>query len=94
MEGGEPQLRPHEGCPSSSISTAAEIAERCKYIPVRLFNDERKYLRLIRSSLKVSQYTDKVSSHFFAPCCVDRQPCVYRASRHAWVANVTASIIN
>lgn len=63
----ENTTRPHEMCPSSSVSTAAEIAERSKYIPIRLFHDERKYLRLIRSSLKVSQYTDKAT---LTPHCV------------------------
>lgn len=64
MESGDEATRPHPDCPSSSISTAAEIAERSKYIPIRLFHDERKYLRLMRSSLKVSQYTDKVDVVF------------------------------
>ena len=37
-----------------------QLMSAVQYIPVRLFHDERKYLRLIRSTLKVSSYTDKV----------------------------------
>merc|ERR1712167_234664 len=69
MDGGveDAPTRPHPDCPSSSIANASEIADRSKYIPIRLFHDERKYLRLIRSSLKVSQYTDKTDVVFKNP---------------------------
>jgi len=60
----EAPARPHPDCPSAADQTADQISERSKYIPVRLFHDERKYLRLIRSTLKVSSYTDKVDSVF------------------------------
>lgn len=56
--------RPHPACPSAADFSAETIIERSKYIPVRLFHDERKYLRLVRSTLKVSSYTDKVDAVF------------------------------
>lgn len=36
--------------------------ERCKFIPLRLTLKERKFLRLMESSVYVSNYTDKVDS--------------------------------
>jgi len=34
--------------------------ERAKYIPLRLHYKERRYLRLLKSALRVTEYTDKV----------------------------------
>ncbi|KAI9216667.1 hypothetical protein BC828DRAFT_393104, partial [Blastocladiella britannica] len=38
----------------------AWLAERCRYIPVRLTFSERKMLRLLDAALRVGEYTDKV----------------------------------
>mmetsp|Transcript_26930 Transcript_26930/g.47650 ORF Transcript_26930/g.47650 Transcript_26930/m.47650 type:complete len:628 (-) Transcript_26930:111-1994(-) len=37
-----------------------QLLERSKYIPLRLTLEERKFLRLITSTLEVSEYTDRV----------------------------------
>lgn len=36
------------------------MLERCKFIPLRLRLHERKYMRLVKNALDVSEYTDKV----------------------------------
>jgi hypothetical protein len=38
----------------------SDIAERSKFIPVRLSASERKALRLLEAAIRVSEYTDKV----------------------------------
>jgi len=38
------------------------FVERSKFIPLRLTNGERKYLRLLDSALLVSEYTDKIDT--------------------------------
>jgi len=42
----------------SSNSDDIDFYERAKFVPMRLTYDERKYLRLIDSTMHVSQYTD------------------------------------
>lgn len=36
------------------------IMERCMYVPLRLDSNERELLRILESSLYISQYTDKI----------------------------------
>lgn len=36
------------------------LVERCKFIPLRLTLKERKFMRLVKNALDVSEYTDKV----------------------------------
>lgn len=38
-----------------------EFAERAKYIPLRLSQEERRLLRLLEASLSVSEYTNQAS---------------------------------
>ena len=38
--------------------------ERCKYIPLRLSWEERKYLRLVEAALTVCDYTARVDRKF------------------------------
>ena len=45
-----------------------DIADRARFIPVRLTLKERKTLRLVSAALDVSEYTDKARGH--APVCV------------------------
>jgi len=40
------------------------MAERCKYIPLRLSWEERKYLRLVEAALTVCEYTARVDKKF------------------------------
>lgn len=40
--------------------TGKWFAERAKYIPLRLSLKQRKYLRLLESTMTVSEYTDKI----------------------------------
>eukprot|EP01104_Vermistella_antarctica_P013200 TRINITY_DN3964_c0_g1_i2.p1 TRINITY_DN3964_c0_g1~~TRINITY_DN3964_c0_g1_i2.p1 ORF type:complete len:131 (-),score=44.33 TRINITY_DN3964_c0_g1_i2:183-575(-) len=42
------------------IRSSQIIADRARYIPLRLSLKERKKLRLVEASLNVSDYTDKV----------------------------------
>lgn len=37
-----------------------EIMQRCLYVPLRLDQNERELLRILESSLYISQYTDKI----------------------------------
>ena len=52
-----------------------DIADRARFIPVRLTLKERKTLRLVSAALDVSEYTDKACGH--APVCV----CVFASVR-------------
>lgn len=45
---------------SSCLFSVTSHLERAKYIPIRLLYDERKHLRLLEASLRVSEYTDKI----------------------------------
>lgn len=52
-----------EQYPSKRLHLAAisgSIADRAKFIPLRLTYEERKELRLLEAAMKVSEYTDKV----------------------------------
>lgn len=40
------------------------FSERAKYIPVRLTQTERSYLRLVESVISVTDYTGKVDAEF------------------------------
>ena len=46
------------------IPTPEWFIERSKYVPVRLPVKHRKYMRLVKAILSVSEYTDKVDLDF------------------------------
>ncbi|CCL99217.1 uncharacterized protein FIBRA_01232 [Fibroporia radiculosa] len=48
--------------PAKELNSAPRewFVERSKYIPMRLTEDERKYLHLVEAALNVSEYTEKV----------------------------------
>lgn len=43
----------------------AQMIERCRWIPLRLTYEERKWLRLCQAALNVSEYTDKVDVYTY-----------------------------
>eukprot|EP01125_Pyxidicula_operculata_P021134 TRINITY_DN8036_c0_g1_i1.p1 TRINITY_DN8036_c0_g1~~TRINITY_DN8036_c0_g1_i1.p1 ORF type:complete len:515 (+),score=131.51 TRINITY_DN8036_c0_g1_i1:78-1622(+) len=45
------------------VSRRGSMKERAKYIPLRLTHKERQRLRILESTLTVSQYTDQVDIH-------------------------------
>ena len=48
--------------PAIGTKVAEWFVERSKFIPLRLTNSERKYLRLLDAALSVSEYTDKIDT--------------------------------
>jgi hypothetical protein len=48
--------------PAIGAKVAEWFVERSKFIPLRLTNGERKYLRLLDAALSVSEYTDKIDT--------------------------------
>src|SRR5882672_5321952 len=48
--------------PAVGAKVAEWFVERSKFIPLRLTNGERKYLRLLDAALSVSEYTDKIDT--------------------------------
>eukprot|EP00201_Polytomella_parva_P012952 CAMPEP_0175067104 /NCGR_PEP_ID=MMETSP0052_2-20121109/16900_1 /TAXON_ID=51329 ORGANISM="Polytomella parva, Strain SAG 63-3" /NCGR_SAMPLE_ID=MMETSP0052_2 /ASSEMBLY_ACC=CAM_ASM_000194 /LENGTH=783 /DNA_ID=CAMNT_0016333923 /DNA_START=206 /DNA_END=2557 /DNA_ORIENTATION=+ len=46
--------------PSSSITDAKIMADRARFIPMRLDFEDRRLLRLVEAALNVNEYTDKV----------------------------------
>jgi hypothetical protein len=60
--GDDETLLPSEHTPltDKSVHDPDWFLERAQYIPLRLTLEERKFLRLLESTLNVSEYTDKV----------------------------------
>eukprot|EP00924_Labyrinthula_sp_SR-Ha-C_P015663 maker-scaffold_4-snap-gene-6.2-mRNA-1 protein AED:0.03 eAED:0.03 QI:229/1/1/1/1/1/6/319/595 len=56
----------HKLDPEVSEKIGKWYTERSKYIPVRLTFDERKYLRMVQSVFKVSEYTDIVDGKVYS----------------------------
>jgi hypothetical protein len=48
--------------PAIGTQVGEWFVERSKFIPLRLTNSERKYLRLLEAALQVSEYTDKIDT--------------------------------
>ena len=42
------------------MSEKIDFSERAKYVPLRLSLKERKMLRIVRASIKVNDYTNKI----------------------------------
>lgn len=53
--------------PPDLLGSSRPMRERCKYIPLRLSWEERKYLRLVEAALTVCDYTARVDRPFKNP---------------------------